>query len=216
MSSWRRLQRFARAGPPSRKRDGETCELCAATLPQAHRHVVDLQRRALCCSCPTCGVLFVSPAAGNRYRTVPDRVVLDPSFHLDDETWSALQIPVGLAFLFQSSAAGRWVAVYPSPAGATESELGLEGWTGLVERHALLRAIQPDVEALLVHRPRGGDRVECLLAPIDTCYELVALVRRTWTGFDGGGAFRRELAAFFERLQRRARPLAARRGGGAP
>ena len=42
------------------------------------------------------------------------------------------QIPIGLAFFMRSSVSGGVVAFYPSPAGATESELSLEAWDELV------------------------------------------------------------------------------------
>ena len=46
---------------------------------------------------------------------------------MPDEVWVAFQIPIGLAFLMRSSVTGGVVALYPSPAGATESELDLDG-----------------------------------------------------------------------------------------
>ena len=46
---------------------------------------------------------------------------------MPDEVWAAFQIPIGLAFLLRSSVTGAVVALYPSPAGATESELELDG-----------------------------------------------------------------------------------------
>jgi hypothetical protein len=42
------------------------------------------------------------------------------------------------------------------------------------------------------------------MVPLDLCYELVALVRQTWHGIDGGDAARAELDRYFERLRRRA------------
>jgi hypothetical protein len=140
---------------------------------------------------------------------VPERVLVEPGFALGQAEWSELQIPVGLAFVFFSSAARRWVALYPSPAGAMESELPLDAWDALAARSALVAAAEPDVEALLVHGERGAATLECLLAPIDACYALVATVRRHWRGFDGGDGVRREIAAFVGGLRARARPLRA-------
>ena len=68
--------------------------------------------------------------------------------------WAELQIPVGIAFFFVNSALGRVVASYPSPAGVTECELDLAAWDRLAETHPLLRAPQPDVEAILVRAAR--------------------------------------------------------------
>ncbi len=201
------LTRFAQPRQGSTARPGERCELCAAPIAEPHPHVADLKLRALCCSCPTCARLFASPAAGSRYRAVPDRVRHDPQLALGDREWEELGIPVGLVFVFFNSQRGRWSAVYPSPAGATESELTLEPWEELSRSVPLIAAAQPDVEALLIHRPRGGGASECLLVPIDTCYELVALVRRHWRGFQGGERVHREIAGFFARLRERSRPL---------
>jgi len=208
VSGLRALDRFARGSPRRARPRGPCCELCAAPIAEPHRHVVDLDRRSLCCSCPTCAALFTSPAAAGRFRTVPDRVLHDASSSaLDDAQWSELEVPVGLAFFFFHSRQGRWVAIYPSPAGPTESELDLARWGALAAALPLARAVAPDVEALLLHRPRGGERADCLLVPIDACYELVGLVRRHWKGFDGGAAAQRALLGFFEALRRRSRPL---------
>lgn len=213
MTVVRALSRYARTRGAPVTRAGEVCELCAVAIAEGHGHVVDLKVRQLACVCRPCALLFTERGAANgRYRTVPDRVLIDPGLVLDDETWSTLDIPVRLAFVFFNSSMERWVAFYPSPAGPTESELSLEAWTDLSERSPLLQAIEPDVEALLVYGTRSHDPLQAFLVPIDTCYELVALVRTQWKGFDGGDA-RQEIAAFFERLRQRARRLPA--GGGA-
>lgn len=187
------------------RREGDRCELCAARLPDAHAHLVDLGRRTLCCTCGPCALLFSDPAGA--YRRVPDRVLADPSLSISEAQWAALEIPVRLAFFFRHSSLGRWVAFYPSPAGATEAELSLAAF-GELESSPLVRAVEPDVEALLVRSERPGAPFESLLVPIDACYELVACVRRSWTGFDGGGETRRAIAGFFDGLRARSRPLA--------
>jgi len=192
---------------------GERCELCAAQLDAGHRHVVDLDLRTICCSCRPCALLFEQPGAGaGHYRTVPTRVCTSPE-PFDRERWEALSIPVGLCFAFFSSAAARWVITYPSPAGPTESELPLEAMDELLASSDLLRALEPDVEALLVRSPRGGGPIEAMLVPIDACYDLVGIVRQGWRGFDGGDEVRAGMDSFFEALHRRSRPLPE--GGGA-
>jgi hypothetical protein len=207
MSALTALVRFARPGGPG-PAAGERCELCGAPIGEPHRHVADLERRSVRCACATCARLFaLQGAGGGRLRTVPDRVLEDPSFELSDAEWRALEIPVRLAFVFFSSAAERWIAMYPSPAGATESELPLDAWRRISARGRLAASAEPDVEALLVRGPRGGGPLQCLLAPIDACYELVGRIRRTWRGFDGGDEARREIDAFFEALRRRARTV---------
>jgi len=112
-----------------------------------------------------------------------------------------------MAFFFQSSTAGRIVALYPSPAGATESLLDLSSWSELVSANAVLEEMLPDVEALLVNRVRnGGESPQYYLVPIDECYRLVGLIRARWSGLSGGTEMWREIDRFFEELTRRAEP----------
>jgi hypothetical protein len=40
--------------------------------------------------------------------------------------------------------------------------------------------------------------------PIDACYELVGLLRRTWRGFDGGQEARQAMDEFFTRVRTKA------------
>jgi hypothetical protein len=201
------LTRYTRRTVVPGKIAAERCELCGVDLIPEHRHVVDLQRRALCCACQACALLFHrSGAAGGRYKTVPQRVLVDPRLRFTEAEWGALQIPVQLAFFFFNSSANRWTGVYPSAAGPVESTLPLDAWNGLLERHALIRALEPDVEALIAYAPRGQQELEAFLVPIDRCYELVARVRTKWKGFDGREA-REEISRFFEVLRSRGRPL---------
>ena len=65
--------------------------------------------------------------------------------------------------------------------------------------------MQPDIEALLVNRPRDAER-QGWLVPIDDCYRLVAVIRTRWRGFTGGKEVWLEIEGFFEELDRRARP----------
>ena len=88
---------------------------------------------------------------------MPRRARALPGFQLTDAQWDALLIPVGMAFFLHSSTEGRVLALYPSPAGATESLLPLEAWTELVAANPMLAEMEPDVEALLVNRV-GGQR----------------------------------------------------------
>ncbi len=185
------------------------CELCAQPIAERHRHLADIGARELRCVCRACSVLFdCREAAGGQYRVVPDRVLALEGFDLPAPLWAALAVPVDMAFFFPDSAAGRVVAFYPGPAGAVESQLGLDRWDELAERNPVLRELDPDVEALLVDRTRGGERY--WLVPIDVCYELVALIRAHWKGLAGGSEVWERLAAFFDAVSARARPA---RGG---
>jgi len=196
------LERFVNAPLP---REGPRCELCGGPLEAAHAHVADVERRRIHCACVVCAASFARPTGG-RLRTVPSRVLFDPGLSLGDEGWSRLGVPVRLAFVFHSSSLGRRVAVYPSPAGPTEADVDARAWDDLAAQSPLFSCAEPDVEALLVRGDRGRP-LDVLLAPIDACYEMVAIVRRSWKGFDGGDAVRAELDRFFEGLRAKRRPL---------
>ena len=201
MTASPRLAALARPGPAPAA--DERCELCGAPLPTEHRHVADVQQRTLLCVCRACTVLLSRPGAGGgHYRLVPQRRLLLEGFCLDDARWSALQIPVDLAFFFRSTPAGRVIALYPSPLGATESRLALEAWSELEDENPVLAELEPDVEALLVNR--AGAARDHFLVPIDDCYALVALIRSHWKGLAGGTEVRRELGRFFGRLRAQA------------
>jgi Family of unknown function (DUF5947) len=195
----------------------QRCDMCAAPIEPEHPHVVDLQSRALMCSCRPCYLLFTDVHADLRYRAVPERYLSFPGPALDERSWDELQIPVGLAFLFRNSVQGRLVAFYPGPAGATESELPLAAWERIVAQNPRFTVLRDDVEALLVRRP-GGSRGPgapgavdpadgaCHLVPIDACYELVGQLRMLWRGFDGGREAHDAIDAFFTRVRARSRP----------
>ena len=184
----------------------ERCELCGTRIATEHPHVVNLERRSLLCACRPCALLFTREGAGRgNFRTVPDRYLTDPQSPLSEAQWDALQVPVGVAFFFVNSVLGRVVALYPGPAGATESLLDLDAWDAVAATNPLAAALQPDVEAFIVRRDRGHD--EAYLVPIDVCYELVGRLRMHWSGFDGGPEARADLEAFFERVRASARPL---------
>lgn len=197
------LKQFTRRPPPA----GERCDLCGEPLPAEHRHLVDTTRRSLKCACPPCHLLFTRPGAGQgRFRAVPARYLTDPGFELEEADWNRLQIPVALAFFFRNSDLDRLAAFYPSPAGATESELDPQTWDAVLGRSRLADVLEPDVEALLLHHERGTP-VTCTLVPVDVCYELVGRMRLHWKGFDGGAEARADIAEFFERITAAARPL---------
>ncbi len=187
---------------------GERCDMCAEPIAEDHPHVVNLESRALMCTCRGCYLLFTDQHAELRYRAVPDRYLSFPGFTTDPRHWEELQIPVGLAFLFHNSVQGRTIAFYPSPAGATESELPLEAWGRIVRATPELEVLLPDVEALLVRHVDGS--AKCNLVPIDACYELVGRLRLLWRGFDGGREVHAAMDEFFAKVDSSSRPVAER------
>ncbi|MCC9308902.1 DUF5947 family protein [Kitasatospora sp. RB6PN24] len=194
------LRRFLAPRAP----EPERCGLCAAVLAEhGHRHLVDTERRSLACACTPCGLLFEqSGTRHGRYRLVPDRYLTDSRLEV---SWERLQIPVGVAFFFRNSSLDRLVALYPGPAGATESELDPDTWQAVLAGTRLAGLLEPDVEALLLRRTRDG--ISCHLVPIDVCYQLVGRMRLHWKGFDGGARAQAELADFFGHVAARAKVL---------
>lgn len=176
----------------------EHCELCYAEIEAEHDHLIEPDTRRLLCACQACALLFDSPEA-RRYRRVPREVSRLKGFDLTDAQWDALLIPINLAFFVRSSTQDRVLALYPGPAGATESKLALQTWDDLATANPLLKALQPDVEALLVNRMDGAR--EYYRLPIDRCYELVGLIRSQWHGLSGGQDVRAAQLRFFEQLR---------------
>lgn len=176
----------------------EYCELCHAQISADHSHLVEPSNRRLLCCCRACAVLFSNHQSA-KYRRVPEQCALLADFRMTDRQWEALRIPINLAFFFLSSAAQRVLAFYPSPAGATESLLGLAAWESLVADNPVLAEFEPDVEALLVNRVDG--ECEYYRAPIDRCYELVGIIRSSWRGMSGGPEAWSAIRTFFAGLK---------------
>jgi hypothetical protein len=183
---------------------GERCEMCVAPIADEHSHVVDIRNRALMCTCRPCALLFDRSGADLAFKTVPDRYLTFPEFALSQGQWDDLAIPVGVAFFFSHSGLGKVVAFYPSPAGATESELSLDAWVGILAANPALSTLGEDVEALLLRK--RDDDIECFLVPIDACYELVGHLRKLWRGFDGGNDVHTRLEQFFSDIAARSKP----------
>lgn len=252
----------ARAFAPREGGPEEVCHLCASPLPDEHRHLVEVVERNLVCACRGCALLFEQHGgrggrgggldSGNgrsvgdrsdggsgrsaggdvRYRTVPERYRQFDQFRLRLDQWAALRIPVDLAFVMWDSHQDRPVALYPSPAGATESELALTSWGEMVAANPVLADLAPDVEAVLMRvaadgQPDGGDgrtaeghgqrvagnvpetgMVEAWIVPVDRCYELVGHLRLNWRGFGGGAEVRDGIDEFFAEVRARAKVAA--------
>jgi hypothetical protein len=195
------LQRIAADRSP--RPANERCEMCGTETASDHSHVVDVHSRSLMCTCRACYLLFTNGNAELRYRSVPDRYAAVLDLELSPAQWDDLAIPVNVAFLFSHSTLGRMVAFYPSPAGATESELPLDTWLEVQRANATLTSLRDDVEAVLLRRV--DEQTACYIVPIDVCYELVGRLRLLWHGFDGGDQVRRRIEDFFDTVAARCR-----------
>jgi hypothetical protein len=174
------------------------CERCAEPLSERHHHEVDVASRRLSCCCRACWLLSAAARGSGSLRAVPDRYLHGPGLQWSAPQWDALQVPVSMAFFMFNSILGRTIAFYPSPAGATESALSLAAWREVESANPWTRDLSPDVEALLVRKPRGSDVIrDCFIVPIDACYDLVGRIRLRWRGFDGGDDVRAEIDRFF-------------------
>jgi hypothetical protein len=185
----------------------ERCELCGLALAPEHRHLLEQTTRKILCSCDACGLRFENVIDG-RFKLIPRDARALPDFQPTDSQWNALSLPINLAFFFYDSPSKKMTALYPSPAGATESLLPLSAWESLVADNPVLATLGPDVETLLVDRV--GNRRFYAIAPIDVCFELVGLIRIHWRGLSGGEEVWREIEKFFVRLEDRARPPSPR------
>jgi hypothetical protein len=186
-----RLIRRTAAGAGRRR----PCELCGASLPDQHRHLLDTRDHQPLCVCYACSVLFQREEAGEgHYRLVPDRRV-----RLTGLSPARLGVPVGLCF-FVRRADGQVVAHYPGPMGATQWDVEPEVWEAAVRDCPGLSDLTAEVEALLLNTARG--RADAWSVPIDDCYRLVAVVRRHWTGMYGGDRVWPEIEVFFDELRR--------------
>jgi hypothetical protein len=189
----------ASRGPGTRAPAQERCDLCNTTIPDDHRHLIHLEQRRIVCSCEACWALHSGDA---EYRPTGMRTLWLEQFECDQETWGMFQIPIGLAFFMRSSLTGGVVAFYPSPAGATESELNLEPWEQLVALNPVLAELEADAEALVINRL--SEPHQHVIAPIDDCYALVGLIKSRWEGISGGSALQEAVPTFFEAMRDRA------------
>jgi Family of unknown function (DUF5947) len=183
----------------------EACDFCRAPLAEIHQHVMECATRTLECACDACAILF--GGQDQKYRRVPRRTRYLPQFRMTDAQWSALMIPIGIAFLFRRDASGKIAALYPSPAGPVESRLTLDAWEEIAKDNPEIRSMETDVEGLLIYRV--GSASEHYIIPIDECFKLVGIIRMNWKGFSGGMLVWQEIGKFLERLKQRSTTRAA-------
>jgi Fe-S cluster biogenesis protein NfuA/nitrite reductase/ring-hydroxylating ferredoxin subunit len=181
--------------PPRPEPATATCELCPIGIGADHRHLLHLVERRIVCVCETC---WSTRSGDPEFRPPGSRTLVLDDFRMSDDVWSAFQIPIGLAFLLRSSVSGGVVALYPSPAGATESELELTAWDALCAANPVLERLEPDAEALIVDRTHA--QPVYAIVPVDQAYRLVGLVKERWEGITGGRGVEDAVAEYFATL----------------
>jgi Family of unknown function (DUF5947) len=180
--------------------DAEYCDLCSIEIPPKHEHLLHLSDRRILCVCATC---WAQRSADPELRPTGNRTVFLDGFSMSDEIWARLQVPIGLAFFMDSTSVNAVVAMYPSPAGATESELDLSAWQDLKDINPVLESLEPDAEALVVNRI--SEPAMYAIIPIDQCYGLVGAIKNNWEGISGGAVIEKAVPEFFEGLRAQAR-----------
>lgn len=206
-SSFGVLRQFVR-----RPSSVESCEMCSKELAVSHQHLLEPVSRKLICACDACSILFSSQGQ-TKYKRVPRRVRFLTDLQMTDSQWDGLMMPINMAFFFKSTPQKRVIALYPSPAGATESLLSFDTWEEIELENPVLLEMESDVEALLVNRighARGFSSPEYYVAPIDECFKLVGLIRSTWRGLSGGTEVWREIGQFFSDLKTKSPHVAER------
>lgn len=178
----------------------ERCELCRVEIERVHRHLVNTDTREILCACRACSLLFYNKGAGSGYyRLIPERILnLNPD-HRWRELFDLLEIPVGVVFFFFNSSLSRYVALYPGPAGATESILDTSAWEKFSRDDPDLLGIEDDIEAVIVRSDISS--INAFIVPIDQCYSLVGNLRKQWRGFDGGAEAKAIINVFFNTLR---------------
>ena len=179
--------------------DAELCEICGVDIPADHRHLLQLVERRIICTCEGC---WAMRSGEGDYRPTGNRTLWLPGLDVPEDLWAGFQIPIGLAFFMSSTVTACVVALYPSPAGATESELHFESWQRMCELNPVMAELEPDIEGLVVNRL--ADPPAYAIAPIDRCYELTGVIKASWEGISGGPRVEAAVAQFFERLRAKA------------
>jgi hypothetical protein len=193
---------ITRSAPAPRDADRDYCELCGLEIVPDHRHLLHLVERRIVCSCEAC---WAMRAGEGDYRPVGNRTLWLQDVKLPDDLWAGFQIPIGLAFFMHSTVTACVVAMYPSPAGATESELHFDSWARMVDLNPVLADLEPDTEGLIVNRLL--DPHVYVIAPIDRCYALTGAVKLAWEGISGGVGVDHAVTRFFEGLRAEAVPV---------
>jgi Family of unknown function (DUF5947) len=181
--------------------DTEVCDLCGIGIPEDHRHLLALSERRIVCACEAC---WAMRSGEGDYRPTGNRTLWLPDLDVPGDLWASFQIPIGLAFFMESTVTACVVAMYPSPGGATESELHFDTWSRMRRLNPVLDGLEPDIEGLIANRL--ADPPIYVIAPIDRCYALTGTIKARWEGISGGPGVEAAVAEFFEALRAQAVP----------
>jgi hypothetical protein len=183
----------------------ERCDMCSIALGSDHPHLVEPATRRLICACPACAVLFSSSANKNieEYRRMVRAL---PDFEMTDAQWEGLMIPINMAFFFQSSAAGKVIVLYPSPAGATESLLDFDSWQAIVQTNPQLQRMNQTLKLCLLIGSRKPPTTSSFQSTSVT--SSVGLIRTKWKGLSGGVEVWEAINDFFAVLRNRSTEVA--------
>jgi hypothetical protein len=187
------------SGSAAATSDTEACDLCGLGIPADHRHLLHLGERRIVCACEAC---WAMRSGEGDYRPTGNRTEWLAGLNVPDDLWATFQVPIGLAFFMESTVTGCIVAMYPSPAGATESELHFDSWKRMRELNPVLKTLEPDIEGLIANRL--ADPPAYVIAPIDRCYELTGTVKASWEGISGGPGVEIAVDGFFTALRAQA------------
>jgi hypothetical protein len=186
------LREFVRA----RDLAGARCDACALPIGVTHEHLFDPRGRAVRCACPSCARVL-GDAAWKRVPRVVRRA--DPRL-AGDAVWSALGVPIDLAFFRATHREGgdaadppRIVATFPGAAGPIDAPLADGAWDAIAPP-----PLARDVEALLVNRT--GHARAALVVSIDVAFALAGILRAEWRGPSGGPGVAGAIDRFFTDL----------------
>jgi hypothetical protein len=194
-------RRPAGAGAAQALGTDEACDLCGVGIAEDHRHLLALSERRIVCACEAC---WAMRSGEGDYRPVGNRTLWLEGLDVPDDLWASFQIPIGLAFFMQSTVTACVVAMYPSPGGATESELHFDSWSRMLALNPVLAGLEPDIEGLIANRL--SDPPAYLIAPIDRCYALTGTIKASWEGISGGSGVQAAVERFFDDLRAKAVP----------
>src|SRR5947209_19099862 len=97
VSSLEALRTFAGAPRTRRVEETQRCELCSVSVPQQHRHLLELAACKIVCACDPCALRF-HDVVGGRFKLIPRDARVLADFRISDSEWEALALPINLSF----------------------------------------------------------------------------------------------------------------------